>query len=82
MYYTSLGEDSQRIEAYQAMSDLRQKRLDSESEDSEPETHTPPKKRARVKFTKEEESILQEFFKDSGKSSLSEARNLLNFTWR
>ena len=40
MYYTSLGEDSHRIAAYQAMSDLRQKRLDSESEVSEPETHT------------------------------------------
>ena len=76
MYYTSLGEDSQRIQAYQAMSDLRQKRLDSESEDSEPETLTLPKKRARVKFT-EEEGILQEFFKDSGKSSLSEARKFL-----
>ena len=77
MYYTSLGEDSQRIEAYHAMSDLRQKCLDSESENSETETLTPPKKRARMKFTEEEESILWEFFKDSGKSSLSEARKFL-----
>ena len=30
-----------------------------------------------MKYTKEEESILQKFFKDSGKSSLSEARKFL-----
>ena len=52
-------------------------RLDSEPGDPEPATLTPPKKRARVKFTEEEESVLQEFCKDSGKSSLSEARKFL-----
>lgn len=75
MYYTSLGEDTQRIEAYRAMGQLRKKRvIDSDDEDSEPEI---VQKKKRTKFTEEEERALKEFFNESRKASLEKARQFL-----
>ena len=73
-YYTSLGDDSQRVEAYQTMDNLRRRKLGVESEEDE-EVIAPKSK--RVKFSQEDEESLRCYFKGANKVSLDDARKFL-----
>ena len=72
-YYTSLGDDRQRVEAYQTMSSFRKRTLRIESDEEEEEKECEPK-RKRIKFSDEEVESLRDFLKDARKASLEDAR--------